>query len=744
MAKNPSAGASAEHLAADLSHSADDHAAFALTPDWFQERLLEWATNDPDFRLKLLRFVDVLPTLRTASSVADHVRQYFRESTPGLIRAASSLGSSAPFRPILSRAVREGVFAMANRFIAGATPDAAISSLQQLANENVGWTVDLLGEATLSEAEADAYRTRYLELLKTLLANQDAISPAGEIWDSVPAVNISVKLSALCPHFEPAAPEYVSEIVGRNVRGLLSLASENGSFINFDMEQFRYKDLVHGAVEDLLLDSEFDDFPHVGVVVQAYLRDAQDDLRRIHSIAKQRGTPVTVRLVRGAYWDEERTIANQTGWQVPVFEEKADTDDSFRRCTDELLEAWPDLQPAFGTHNPNSIAYVMLKARERRLKETDLEFQTLFGMAEGLRGEVAGRGYRTRVYLPVGEIIPGMAYLVRRLLENTSNQAWFNAGVARASAAGNESHGPTKASATAERRFENASPARFFDSKVRDQMKVALREARNSFGVKIPLVIDGHGITDREHSVVRYPADPDQIVGYAAKATATDAEAAVSSAARAWSQWRDLGARNRGEILRRCAKAMEEQRFELAATMAFECGKPWAEADGDVIEAVDFLRYYADQGELLATPRSTGEVSGEENRYFHESRGVAAIISPWNFPLAIITGMAAGALAGGNPVILKPATQSPIVAFRLMEALHKAGVPPAIVNFLPGSGSEVGQALVEHPGVATIAFTGSSETGLKIVELASRTRPEQQSIKRVVAEMGGKKRHYHR
>src|SRR5207237_3974026 len=188
-----------------LAASANSHPPLTLTPAWWQERLLHWATNDPDFRVKLLRFVDVLPTLRSARSVADHVRQYFRDSSPGIVYTASGLASQPVFRPVLSRAVRSGVFSMAHRFIAGETPEAAVPALRELAHAGVASTVDLLGEETLSEAEADAYLARYTELLQTLSANADAISPAGEQRSGVPAVNISITLSPLCEHLEPAA-----------------------------------------------------------------------------------------------------------------------------------------------------------------------------------------------------------------------------------------------------------------------------------------------------------------------------------------------------------------------------------------------------------------------------------------------------------------------------------------------------------------------------------------------------------
>ena len=731
-----------------LSRSVDNHSPFTLTPAWWQERLLDWATNDPAFRVKLLRFVDVLPTLRSARAVADHVRQYFRDSTPSIVQTASGLASQSVFRPVLSRVVRQGVFSMAHRFIAGETPEGAIPSLRELAAGGVASTVDLLGEETLSDAEADAYLARYTGLLETLASNAEEISPQEQRWAGVPPVNISIKLSALCAHLEPAAPDYVSEAARRRIRPLLALAVQHGAFINFDVEQYRYKNLVQRTFEDTILEREFAVYPHIGIVVQAYLRDAVDDVACLRDLAARRGTPFSVRLVKGAYWDEERIVAAQKAWPCPVFQQKSETDASFEACTDALLASWPHLRQAFGSHNPRSVAQAIVKARDAGLRDPDVEFQTLYGMAEGLRTAVAAAGYRTRVYIPVGRVIPGMAYLVRRLLENTSNQAWFNVGATVEAGASppaepvpNAEPAPTHSQHVTlnSQPFTNAPPAPFFDQPTRDRMRAAIARARRGFGASYPLLIGDRRISDRPQAEVRYPAEPDTIIGHVAQATREDVDAAVAAAKNAFAAWRDLPVGERGDILRGAADLMEKNRFDLAATMVFESAKPWSEADGDVCEAIDYLRYYAAQGELLSPHQQrAGDVPGEENDYFYEGRGVTAVIAPWNFPLAIITGMSVGALAGGNPAILKPAAQSPIIAFRLVEVLREAGAPDGVVQYLPGPGGEIGSALVEHPGVANIAFTGSSAVGLGIIEAAAKAAPGQRNVKRVVAEMGGK------
>ncbi|HXH22297.1 MAG TPA: proline dehydrogenase family protein [Dehalococcoidia bacterium] len=721
-----------------LLEAARHREPLTLSPEWWQERVLNWATSDPDFRVKLLRFVDVLPALRSGRAVADHIRQYFRGPAPTLVHVGSELASAPVFRPVVSQIVRRGVYAMAHRFIAGETPDAAVPRLRELAADGVGYTVDLLGEATLSEAEADVYLQRYSELIEALSAK--APGPDGGVWQGVPRVNISVKLTALYSQFEPAAPDHVSKETRERLRPLMRRAREADAFINVDMEQYRFKDAVHRVFADMLLEPEFAEFTGAGIVVQAYLKDALADLERLRRLAERRGAPFSVRLVKGAYWEEERIVSSRNSWEPPVFEDKAATDANFERCTDALLDAWPQLRPAFGTHNPRSIAQAAVKARERGLRPEDIEFQMLFGMAEELRTAVAAEGYRTRVYVPVGQVIPGMAYLVRRLLENTSNQSWF----VREALAGSPEELlapplPAKpAPASPRAAFVNAAPTPFFVPESREQMREALRHVESGFGRRYPLLLGGDEVARRPVAEVRYPADPARVVGLVAQASREDVDAAVAEARRAQPAWRDAPAAERATVLRRAAAILERRRFELAATMVFESAKPWHEADGDVVEAIDYLNYYAAEAERLGRPLPLGDVLGEENEYRLEGRGVAAIIAPWNFPLAIICGMTAGALASGCAAVLKPAAQSPIIAFKLVEALREAGVPDAVVQYLPGPGGEIGQALVEHPGVDNIAFTGSKEVGLGIVRAAAEVRQGQASVKRVLAEMGGK------
>lgn len=708
-----------------------------LTPAWWQERLFEWATRDPEFRVRLLRFVDVLPSLRSARAVADHVRQYFGEGGPPPIAVGSRIADQRPFRPVLSRVVRQGVFAMAERFIAGHDPGTVLPKLQRLAEAGIASTLDVLGESTLSAREADSYRDRYLALL-------DAVAEASVAWhapDAVRSPNVSVKLSALTAHFEPAAPEAVArDILPRFLR-ILRRARELGAGIYVDMEQYRYRDLIHHVFAEAISSPELQGWDGAGIVVQTYLRDALDALDWLEDLARRTGHHVPVRLVKGAYWDEERVLARQLGHPIPVFEEKSATDWNFERCTERLLRAWPRLRPAFGTHNPRSIAQAMVRAETAGLTAEDIEFQTLYGMAEGLRGAVAALGYRTRVYVPVGELIPGMGYLVRRLLENTSNQSWVvhkfetadPAEVLRPPEPPSEERPPARPAP-----FRNHPVAEWHRPGHRQAMRDALDRERARFGGGVgPLVGDRH-LRGVERVFVHPPAMPDTVMAEVSFAGPEEAELAVELARRAFLGWREVPARRRGDILRRAADMLAARRWEFAALMVYECAKPWREADGDVVEAVDYLRYYALQAERLEHREPLDLVPGERNRLFREGRGVAAIISPWNFPLAIMAGLTTAALASGCCAIVKPAEEASLVAHRFVELLRLAGVPSDVVHYLPGRGGVVAEYLVRHPGVDVVAFTGSAEVGLHILAAAASSSPAPAGPKRVVAEMGGK------
>src|SRR5947208_9701343 len=654
------------------------------------------------------------------------------------------------------------VSGMARQFIAGRDPDDVMKTLRNRRKEKIGFTVDLLGEAVVSEQEANEYAERCFHLLDGLAERTRGwTDPLGKNTELFPVVNVSVKISALYSQMNPADPEDAIAQLAPKLRPILRRAREVGAFINFDMESYAHKNTTLQLFRTLFMEPEFREWPHAGIVIQAYLRDAEKDLRELIEWGRMRGTRFTVRLVKGAYWDYEKIKAAQNGWRVPVWLQKPESDANFEVCTRILLENEAIVTSAFGSHNVRSIAHAQAYAQELGIDKSRMEFQLLYGMAGPIKRALVEMGYRVREYCPVGELLPGMSYLVRRLLENTSNEGFLRAKfsdnvpvaellrnpreILHRSRNGvlpplNSTINMTKNTPKTQpgAPYDNAPLTNFALPENQEKMRAALREQRKQFGRKVPLTINGEKIwTDKMFSSVN-PSQPDQIVGYAAEANIPEAERAVAAARAAFEKWRRTSFEERCQLLERVAEILERRRFELCALEVFEVGKPWAEADGDIREAIDFCTFYARQMRLIGRPRLTQNVPGEESYQHYWPRGVALVIAPWNFPMAILCGMVSAALVTGNTVIMKPSEQSVIIGAMLMEIYEEAGVPPGVLNFLNGKGSVIGAHMVDHKDVDLIAFTGSREVGLWIWESAGKTREGQRELKRVICEMGGK------
>ncbi|VTS05209.1 L-glutamate gamma-semialdehyde dehydrogenase [Tuwongella immobilis] len=741
------------------------------TPAWFDDQLMGFTMSNPALKVQLFRFIDALPLLKNSESISQHLREYLgeqRELMPWIVRAGlpwiPSRGLAGRF---LAWSARWNAERLARRFIAGTNVAEAVAAVAGMRQRSLAFTIDLLGEATITEPEADAVAQQYHELLDGLSTTVNSW-PTIEAIDrdhdrAIPRVNVSVKLSALYSQFDPIDPVGTARVVNSRLRPILRQAKQLGAFVNFDMEQYSFKDVTLKIFRDLLMEPEFRDWPDVGIAMQAYLRDTEADLHALGQWAKSRGTPVWIRLVKGAYWDYETVIAAQNDWMVPVFTEKWQSDASFERCGRYLMENWRWLRPAFGSHNLRSIAAMMAAAEEFGVPENAYEFQMLYGMADRIASSLQSLRRRVRIYTPYGQLLPGMAYLVRRLLENTSNESFLRAGFhdhlpeeellmnpqARAelrngsesrnghAAAATSAASHTPATVVAERPFTNEPPIDFSREANQQRMQAALDQVRGQLGRGYPLSIGGKPVETGAWIESVNPSHARQLVGQVAAAGPSHTLQAIETAKRAFDSWRDTDVEVRAEILRKAAAIIRQRRFELAAWITLESAKPWRESDGDVAEAIDFLEYYATGMERLAHSRHRN-LPGEANETFYEPRGVAVVIAPWNFPLAILTGMVSAALVTGNTVIMKPAEQSPVIAALLQRILEEAGVPAGVVNYLPGVGEVIGPILVQHPDVALIAFTGSLGVGLAINKLAGETPQGQLHIKKVIAELGGK------
>lgn len=725
---------------------------------WWDDRILSWAMSDESVKVQMFRFVDVLPMLKDHQSVSRHLQEYFEEvddHLPGAVRmVVDHAGPNTVLGRALSMNARSNAMRMAERFIAGSTAEEVLASITRLRKQGFAFTLDLLGEAVVSEPEANRYRNAYSELLDSLASDVNGWSEDTQIDHDdrgpIPRLNVSVKLSALYSQFHPVDPAGTAEVVRKRLRTILRRARRNMAYVHVDMEQYAYKELTLQIFKDILMDDEFRDFEDVGIVIQAYLRDAEADLLSLRQWVEERGTPITVRLVKGAYWDYETVLAEQKGWPVPVFQEKWQSDANFERLSRFLMENYQALRPAFGSHNLRSLAHAIAWGRKLNVPKSAYEIQMLYGMAEDQAQLFRELGHRVRIYSPFGELIPGMAYLVRRLLENTSNDSFLRHSLAEdipreklmakpTATLGSEPLTTKKSDEETEKAtvFKNEPTLDFSHDDVREEFQQAVDSVAEEFGRDYYVVINGKRVETRGQLVSRNPSHRNQIVGTVGAASPDDAQDAIDAAGKAFKSWSKVAVEYRAEYLNLLANAIRERRFELAAWQVHECGKTWLEADADVAEAIDFCVYYAQQAIELLAPREVN-VAGEENTYYYRPRGVAAVIAPWNFPLAILTGMTAAAMVTGNTVIMKPAEQSSVVAAKLMEILQEIDLPDGVVNFLPGVGEEVGPVLVESPEVDIIAFTGSREVGLNINRAAAETDPRQTQVKKVIAEMGGK------
>ena len=709
--------------------------SFLSTEKW-SEKLMEWATQDPGFKVQMFRFVDVYPTLTTPGMIYEVLDDYLKQPEVTIPRGLGfGMAAGSLAKKTMAKTISSQIRGVANRFIAGVDAASSTDRLENLWKNNLCFSVDLLGETCLSDAEADHYRQQYLNLV-TQLSHETAKWAPNDRLESdhlgaIPRCNVSIKISALCARIKPADVDGSIERLYESIAPILKEASKKNVFINFDMEQFHLKDLTIAVFQKCCENIDFE----AGIALQTYLRSARSDVREMVEWSKRIGRQVTVRLIKGAYWDYETIHAERMGWPVPVWSRKADTDLCYEDVLASLIHQLPrtpsegGVKLALGSHNVRSIARAQALLEQHELPNNSIEYQFLVGMADHLKKSLSENGHRVRSYVPVGEMIPGMAYLVRRLLENTSNESWLRFSsqsddAAQLLAAPQPTDG-TKTSSIHE------------DAAMRHQLSTSVPELANGVCFSNEPFRDFSRPTQRDNFAreitrLKIPDPHDAVL------QETDVKTAMARATARADQWSKTPIAQRSDAILRAAALMRQKRDQLAGVVIRESGKTWHEADADVCEAIDFCEFYARQAYELFKPVRLGKFTGELNLYRHLPIGVAAIISPWNFPLAICAGMTTAALVTGNATLVKPSTQTPGIARLLCEELWAAGIPSDVLQLVPGPGRTVGKALVEHPNVDIIGFTGSREVGLGILEAAGKLAPGQANVKRVVCEMGGK------
>lgn len=699
--------------------------------DW----LLSHAVADERFRTRLLQFLDVLAAFNgpgTADEVQDLFHEYFADDFPGIPRPLRWLVRLARNEQVpasvVAQASRRAAQVFARRFITVPGEAEVHSLVESLSEAGRVPSFDLLGEAVLSAGEAEAYESRYLALITDLAREPSARSRTA---GGQPALQVSVKLSSLTHHFSAVDPQGSVERVVPRLTRIAQAARAAGVGLAVDAEQYETRDVVWAAFRAAFhAGTSLGDWEDAGVVVQAYLRDAESHVDAVVAWARERGRPFQVRLVKGAYWDYETAVAAANRWPPPVFQVKEASDRSFDRCVERLLDAPGHVHLAIASHNPRAHAYARALAEARGLPAGAIEHQTLHRTSEAMSRALAAQGWPARDYVPVGELLPGMAYLVRRILENSSQAGFLMR--SRQEVSDDELLAPPAATldpaviAPDGAGFARSPAARWFAGEFRAAFENALAASHAAPPARLTLPA---GIEAERTVEIHSPSDPDGTpVAVVDLAGAEGAAIAVGRAQVAQPAWEALGARGRAVALRRAADLLLARGHEFAANVVREGGRDRAGAWAEVEEAADFLRFYAAEAERL------GLALGGRIR----PRGVVAVIPPWNFSLAIPCGMVSAALAAGNSAILKPAGQTPLVASRLVGLLREAGVPSGVVECIPGEGKNAGQALVDDRRVALVAFTGSRAVGTAMYEAVMQATTDDGRPRAVITEMGGK------
>ena len=650
--------------------------------------------------------------------------------------------------PVIRQALRQAMRILGRQFVLGQTIDEALANAEEEREQGYRFSFDMLGESARTAEDAERYTELYREAIEAIAAW--ARDPARQTEEELQRrPGLSVKLSALHPRYQPSQEARLQDELVPRLFELAGAMREAWLPLTIDAEEADKLDLSLALTESLLTYPALAGWNGLGLAVQAYSKRALPLIDWLAGVARETGRRIPVRLVKGAYWDSEIEWAQKQGLAgYPVFTRKINTDVAYLAAARALL-AQPDcLYPQFATHNAHTIAAVSTIAGNR-----SYEFQRLYGMGEALHREVVhpeALAKPCRIYAPVGGHRDLLAYLVRRLLENGANTSFVNRLA--------DDHAPIsaivadpveKVAALPEKANplipvppdlylpdrRNSLGLPLWEHSVRGPLVASIKEALASPAAANPIVAGEEIEEGGEVSWVTSPHDRRVVVGTCRSAGPDAIDKALMAAKAASGHWDRLGGEARAAILDRAADLFEADRAGLMALMVREAGKTLPNAQGDVREAVDHLRYSAAEARRqFAEPLALKGPTGEQNELSLHGRGVFACISPWNFPLAIFTGQIAGALAAGNAVLAKPAEQTPLTAARAVRLMHTAGVPPDVLHLLPGRGEVVGAALVSDPRVDGVAFTGGTETVVVINRaLAARDGP----IAKLIAETGG-------
>jgi RHH-type transcriptional regulator, proline utilization regulon repressor / proline dehydrogenase / delta 1-pyrroline-5-carboxylate dehydrogenase len=636
------------------------------------------------------------------------------------------------FLVILKRAIK----ILGKEFIFGSDIQEGLKTLEQYPGYLVSF--DLLGESARTSSKAEQYYDEYLKAIELIAQNNNAQKGSSAVANSK---NISVKFTALYPRFELSKIEDIEEYLFPKLVVLVKKIKEAELTITFDAEEARRLDIYLHIFTKLILHPDFKDFHGICCVIQGYQTRSYQVINYIIDLAKTANKKIPVRLVKGAYWDYEIKYAQENNLEYyPVFTKKEYTDYNYLVVARAMLEHEEYIYPCFATHNALTAATIIQMAGDK-----DFEFQKLHGMGKVLHDELV-KNHKVRIYAPVGKTYDLLAYLMRRLLENGANACFVNqvnnTEITVEELVYNINEKILEILSTKESILlpKNIYPNR--ESAMGNELghKADYDEIYNNVSkfynkiYKIGSIINGNEILNKRFKEHFCPAKFVEKIGEVTVANEEDLISALEGAKGAFEGWTNTKISVRSAILRKIAALYEENKYELYSLLITEAGKTIKDAINEVIEAIDFCRYYANQAELHMAPKILPSPTGEENTLTMHGRGVFLCISPWNFPLAIFTGQIVAALVCANTVIAKPADQTPIIANFAIKLMHKAGVPKSVLHLVISSGANVGNILVPSEEIAGITFTGSSATA-KIINLALANRNN--GIIPFIAETGG-------
>lgn len=642
--------------------------------------------------------------------------------------------------PIIRKAVREAMKIFSKQFVIGQTIEEALKNSEKMAAQGYQFSFDMLGEVARTQKDADRYFAAYHKAIGVL-------GEVGKKSDLISGPSISVKLSALHPRYEYSHRDTAVPYLIERLKELALHAQENNISLTIDAEEANRLDMSLDIIRAVFVDPDFKGWEGLGLALQAYQKRAFYLIDWLTDLARSQKKRIQIRLVKGAYWDSEVKISQMEGLpNYPVFTRKNTTDVSYLACAKKMLLAQDAIYPQFATHNAYSVAAI-LTLLDGKEDKYHFEFQSLQGMGRVLHDEIVKKenfNLPCRVYAPVGTYQDLLPYLVRRLLENGANSSFVNrisdpkvpiqelivSPVKKVKSYSSiPNPGVPLPSEIYGKKRVNSMSIDFSNAEIQIDLAEKLKIARGKIWQAAPFLRDvKNGLP------VINPGNTTDVVGQVEEANLDDVENAVIDAQAAFLQWSNVSLKKRATKLRKVADLFEAHQAEFFYLAVQEAGKTLLDANAEVREAVDFCRYYADQAEkTLADTVLTG-YTGETNVLRMQGRGVILCISPWNFPLAIFTGQIAAALVAGNAVIAKPAEQTPLIAALAVKLFYEAGFPPAVLQFLPGQGETVGSALVKHPLIAGVIFTGSTDTA-NLISKTLAQRPG--AIVPLIAETGG-------